>query len=288
MSPLAAFALSARLAACVAIDAPNDRILAADLARALPEWAGVAPENEVAIAPAPGIQRVLRIPDLHRLAAQWKIAAEPAREVCFIRPVAIVPRDRMLQAMHRSLPGAQIEILDASRMPAPKGVLDFPVSGLRPGYWYGSVTYGAGRRFNLWARVTVTAPVKRIVATADLKPGEPIEVTSVTQTTILRTLPDDQTSPIASYEEIAGYIPRRPIPAGTAIRKEWLEPPKIVQKGDTVKVEVLAGAARLELTAVAEAAGALGDLIAVQNPDSKRRFRARVEAKGKVSVKSAL
>jgi flagella basal body P-ring formation protein FlgA len=54
-----------------------------------------------------------------------------------------------------------------------------------------------------------------------------------------------------------------------------------------VKVEIIAGAATVHLDAVAETPGALGELISVQNPDSKRRFRARVEGTGKVSVKGA-
>jgi flagella basal body P-ring formation protein FlgA len=148
------------------------------------------------------------------------------------------------------------------------------------------VTYGPGRQFSLWARVNLTAPLKRIVAAADLKPGQPIEAASVEESLVWSAIPAGQIPFVASIDEIAGFIPRRSIASGTAIRKEWLEPPRLVQKGDIVKVEIVNGGARLELTARAEGSGARGELIPVENLDSKRRFRARVEAKGKVSVKT--
>ncbi|MGO9231609.1 MAG: flagella basal body P-ring formation protein FlgA [Bryobacteraceae bacterium] len=43
----------------------------------------------------------------------------------------------------------------------------------------------------------------------------------------------------------------------------------------------------MELEATAEASGAFGEIIAVQNPISKKRFPARVEGKGRVSVDAA-
>src|SRR5256885_1842974 len=130
MTPLAAFAI----AACFALDTPKDQILAGDFARGLPEWAGVPPETPVALAPAPGVQRVLRFPELHRLATRWRLT-DPASDICFIRPVAVIPPERMLETMRAQLPAARIEIVEPSRVPAPAGTLEFPLSGLRPGYW---------------------------------------------------------------------------------------------------------------------------------------------------------
>jgi len=286
MIPLAAFAM----AACFAVDAPKDQILAGDLARGLPEWAALPPETPVALAPAPGVQRVLRFPELRRMAARWNVTSDAAYEICFIRPVVPIPPERMLEAMRVQLPAARIEIVEPSRVPAPRGTLEFPLSGLRPGYWFGHVSYGAGHRFVVWARVNVTVPVTRIVASADLKPGQPIDAAQLKLESSWgkpRTGPE-LSMPELSIEAIAGCIPRRAIAAGTAIEKQWLGAPTLVHRGDTVTVEVIRGLTKLETVAVAEATGSLGDLIPVLNLDSKRRFRARVDAKGKVSVKSTL
>jgi flagella basal body P-ring formation protein FlgA len=281
MIPLAALAM----AGCFAVDAPKDQIVAGDLARGLPEWAAIPPQTAVALAPAPGVQRVLRYPELRRLAAHWNVAIDPAHEICFVRPVAAIPPDRMLDVMRVQLPAARIEIVEPSRAAAPQGTLEFPLSGLRPGYWFGHVSYGAGHRFMVWARVNVTICVMRIVAAADLRAGQPIEAAQLNFESSWVRPP---AGPGLSIEEIAGCIARRAIAAGTAIEKQWLAAPTLVHRGDTVTVEVTRGATKLETVAVAEAAGSLGDLIPVLNLDSKRRFRARVDAKGKVSVKSVL
>jgi len=60
----------------------------------------------------------------------------------------------------------------------------------------------------------------------------------------------------------------------------------VVLRGDTVTVEVFNGAAHLELQGLAQGSGAMGDTIAVLNPDSHKQFPARVEGKGRVSVGS--
>src|SRR5215831_18970072 len=284
MIPLIAFALGS----CLAIDAPADRIRAGDLARVLPEWQSVAADTPIALAPAPGVKRILRIPELRVLGRQWNVAAEPEQEVCFIRAVAPIAPERMLEAIRRTLPDARIDLVDSSRIPAPEGLLEFPLSGLHTGYWFGHISYGGGHHFPIWARVNVTIAIKRIVAAADLKPGEPIDPAQVRLDTRESPWGRSPAQPWKSLEELAGWIPRRHIPAGAAIEKQWLEAPKLVHKGEPVKVEVSAGAATLHLDAVAETPGALGETISVLNPDSKRRFRARVDAKGQVSVKGVL
>jgi flagella basal body P-ring formation protein FlgA len=281
MIPLAAFALSG----CLAVSAGSDRILAGDLAARFPEWAAVPPETPLALAPAPGVQRVLRVLELRRLAERWSLSPVPGREICVTRPVAVFAAPRLLAAMQKEFPAGHIELLDFSRQPAPEGALAFPLSGLRQGpaggYWSGYVTYGGNRRFTLWARVKVTAAVARVVAAQDLKPGSPLDAA-------LLRMETREEIPAAGFptsvEEVAGKVPRRAIARGTALRAEWLEPAKVVLRGETVRVEAVRGGARLELECVAEASGAIGDTIPILNPVSQRRFPARVESKGRVVV----
>jgi flagella basal body P-ring formation protein FlgA len=188
--------------------------------------------------------------------------------------------------MRRQLPQARIEILEFSRLPAPEGELEFPLSGLRPtpagGFWSGFVRYSGSRRFLVWAKVKVRITAPRVIAAQDLKPGHALEAAQ------LRLEMRDE-FPAAggfagSLEEAAGRVPRRFIPSGAALRTGWLEAPREIARGDAVRVEVRSGGARVELEARAEAAGSTGDTITVRNPVSNRRFPARVEGKGKVSV----
>lgn len=57
-----------------------------------------------------------------------------------------------------------------------------------------------------------------------------------------------------------------------------------VERGDTVRVEVRSGGVVLAFDAAAESSGRAGDAVIVKNPQNGRRFQARVEGKGKVSI----
>jgi flagella basal body P-ring formation protein FlgA len=85
-------------------------------------------------------------------------------------------------------------------------------------------------------------------------------------------------------DRVVGWWPRLIIRAGSPIRTDQLEQPKEVMRGETVHVEVRNGAARIELDAVAEASGSAGESIPLLNRSSGKRFRGRVEGKGRVSV----
>jgi flagella basal body P-ring formation protein FlgA len=281
MIPLAAFTL----AACLGVGSSSDRVLAGDLAAAYPEWGTIPPDTPLALAPAPGVQRVFRLPELRRLAQLWNISPLPEQELCVTRPVQVSTAPRLLAAMQKELPTARIEILDFSRQPAPDGELVFPAAGLRQssdgGYWNGYVKYAGNRRFTLWTKVKVLIAVPRIIAVGDLKPGVLLNAAQVRSET-------REEIPAAGFattiNEVAGKVLRRPVSAGSALRPEWLEAPKAVLRGETVQVEAIAGAAHLKLEGVAEASGAVGETISIWNPDSKHRFPARIEAKGKVVV----
>ncbi|HMD70438.1 MAG TPA: flagellar basal body P-ring formation chaperone FlgA [Bryobacteraceae bacterium] len=282
--------------ACLAVPPGSDHILAADLASAFPPLAAVPPATEIAIAPAPGVARVFRAPDLRLLAARFHLDAAPAADapICVERPVAPLDAPRLLAAMRKSLPDARIEILEFSRQPAPSGEIEFPAAGLHPAsagapgsqaataLWNGAVLYAGTRRFAIWATVTVRVTVPRVLAVADLRPGQPI---AAAQLAVETRQEFPSAAPFAlSAGEVAGRWPRLAIRAGSQIRTDQLEQPREVMRGSTVRVDVRNGAARLELDAVAEASGGVGEFIPIRNPSSGKRFRARVEAPGRVSV----
>jgi flagella basal body P-ring formation protein FlgA len=279
MMPLAAFAL----AGCLAAGSGSDQILAGDLAARFPQWAAVPAQTPLALAPAPGVQRVFRTLELRRLAERWGISPVPGGEVCVTRPVAVLTVARLLAGMQSQLPAAHIELLDFSHQPAPEGALVFPVAGLHQGpqggYWTGYIAYGGIHRFTLWARVKVMVARERVVAAQDLKAGVALDAAQFRVET--REEVAAAGLPIA-IEEVAGKALRRPMAAGTALRAEWLEPAKVVLRGETVRAVAVRGGARLELECVAEGSGAIGEIIPILNPVSQQRFPARVESKGRV------
>ncbi len=274
------------IAGCLSLGTGADRITAGDLAARVPAFAALAPDTSLVPAPLAGARRTFHAAELRRILSREGVEAAPESDVCVERAMGPLDADRLREAMSRRYPGASISILDFSHAPAPAGEIEFPPSGLREtidgALWSGYVVYGGAHRFPIWARVRIASSGLRVVAVAPLAPGRPIIAGQIrVQSEAGIPAPGEF---VPSVEEAAGKIPRRFIATGTAIRREWIEGPKDVERGERVLVQVRAGAAYLELRAVAQAAGSSGDSIPVLNPASKRRFIARVEGKGRVSV----
>ena len=279
-------------AACLPVE--GEKILARDMARGCPEFAAVEADTTLGYAPAPGVRRRFEAAELARLAARHNVPAPPG-EVCFERPLVPPDRARLLEVLERALgvAGARISIEDFSRHPAPRGEVVFPREWLRapaPGappsavLWKGYVRYAGARRFPVWARVRIAAPLLRVRAVATLRAGEAIRPEQL-------AVEAGEGFPAAgrdaeSIDQVAGRRPRRTIPAGSAVPLALLERPREVERGDVVRVEVASGAARLALTARAESAGRVGETVRVRNLDANRTFAARVAGKGAVEVEA--
>ena len=276
------------LAACLLLRPEADTIQTGDLAPASPSLRHLPPDIVLAPAPAPGMPRVFHAAELRRLELRLGTAPAPEEDLCVARPMAPLDPARILEAMRRQLPEGQVDLLDFSRRPAPQGTLQFPISGLRrgsAGYWDGFVSYGGGQRFAVWAKVRVRLVTQAVVAAEGLTAGRPVSAAQLR--VVERDVPPDS-AVIQKIEDALGKQPRRSIRAGTVLRPGDLERTPDVVPGDRVTVEVWSGRAHLELDGRAETAGSAGERIAVRNPNSKQRFFARVEGKGKVSVGKAL
>jgi flagella basal body P-ring formation protein FlgA len=273
------------LAACLAVPAGSDQITARDLAAGVGLPPPEASSAVVSLAPAPGIQRIFREAELRSVAARLGWNQMPSGELCFERATAPLDPVRLLEAMRREIPDARIEILDFSHWKAPDGEMEFPASGLRKtpagAIWNGWIRYGGKRRFQIWARVSVTVSRTSVVAVDNLPPGRPISASD------LRLEERNEFPGSAAESSIVDFVgrsPKRLIAAGSPVSPSQMEPRRDVSRGDRVRVEVTSGAARLALEAEAEASGTIGQTIPVRNPDTHKTFSARIEAAGKVSV----
>jgi flagellar basal body P-ring formation protein FlgA len=269
------------LSSCLTVAAGAAEITAGDL-----RLDGVPPATVLSFAPAPGSQRVFHVSELRQIAARFHLSAIPEDDICIERVMAPLDPAKLLDAMSQAVPEASIEILEFSKQPAPEGEIIFRRAGLRNSVsgatWFGAIRYAPNREFTIWARVGVTVRVPRVIAVTDLPPGKPIEAGQV-KVAISEEFPSSQPL-VPTLDEAVGRYPRAAIRAGTPLRLDAIEPPRDVRPGDVVTVEVQSGNARLKFEARAETSGAIGDMIAVRNPVSSKRFQARIEAKGKVCV----
>ena len=279
-------------AACVPIEADN--IVAGDLARAIPAFAKAPPDANIGYAPSPGSRRVFRIDELRRLATRFQIELAGEREACFEWPLAPLTHEQAIAAMRLSLnlPEAHVEIIEMSKRATPRGEVIFPVTSLIPpadrhtglALWRGFVLYGGERRFDVWVRVKISAPMSRVVVVTPIPSGRPIAAAEVR----LQTVDDFPLSnnAVRNLDEVVGWVPRFGFAAGHTVLRSEVSEAIVVKTGDLVDVLVKSGNAHLKLQALAETSGHRGDMIALRNPKSGKIFRAKVEAEDKALVLS--
>ncbi|HKW98411.1 MAG TPA: flagellar basal body P-ring formation chaperone FlgA [Bryobacteraceae bacterium] len=298
ISLIAALLLTVRFApaagSCIAIE--SDRILASHLAEAIPAFAAVPPETQIAYAPVPGVRRFFHASELERLALRYNVALPKgaSRELCIERAVEPLRPQAVMDAMRKSL-GAQdahIEILDLSRFPVPRGEIEFERSALPAAassdglaVWRGAVHYAGNHRFAIWARVKVRIPSKRIVAVEDLRSGKPVTAAQV-------KLQDCEFYPSPkleqpSLDQVIGRVPRSPIAAGAVVDPALFDAPKEVANGDIVSVEVQSGATKLALEGRAQSSGSRGQIIPIRNLATGKSFSARVVDRGRVLLNAS-
>jgi flagella basal body P-ring formation protein FlgA len=273
-------ALSPASAQCLPV--AGERILAGDMARAVPAFAGMPPELALGYAPAPGAHRTYPFAELARLARRYGLAVEPGVEACFMRPLETLTRDRVDAALRAAMPAARIELVEFSRQPIPEGELRFPASGLQaaqdtvsPLFWRGTVCAPGKDDFPVWAKVRIQVSGMRVTATEALAPGRPIAGAQ------LREEPYEGPPGLPRLSQVVGWVPRRPIPAGTAIERQWLDAPSDVVRGERVRVEIRSGRARVILEGQAQSSGRRGDVIGVRNPGNGKILRATVADPGR-------
>ena len=270
----------------------GDHILAADLARAAPEFGSAPPDAEIGYAPAPGMRRVFRIDELRREASRWGVKLVRDRDICFTWELARLNPDNAVAAMRQALglPDARIQVIEMSHVNAPAGQLVFPIAQLLPPadrrgrqtMWRGYVLYAGSRHFDVWAKVKISAPTPRVLATHYISAQRIITQDDVTVETV-----DD--FPIwkdvaRKLDDVIGRVSTRSIEKGRAVMQAELIVPPAVNAGDLVQVDVQCGRAHLKMDAVAESSGRPGEIIRMRNPRSGKNFRARVQAAGKVLV----
>lgn len=269
------------------------QILGDDLARAVPALKTLPPDLPLAPSPLPGAVRLFAVSELQTIASRYGIRGTPVEDICFRVATEPLNRARVIESMTDALkiPGLRIEVLDASNEATPVGRIEFrrealgtpagPNRGL-PIVWRGEVIYAGDRRFPIWARVRITAPVTRLIAAENLRIGVPIKPGQVREE-VTETFPLSS-GRMATLSQVEGLMPLRAIASGAEVRPDDVGQPYEVNRGDLVHVEVRAGAARLALTGRAESQGRVGDSVPVRNLESSRVFPAVVEGKDSVFV----
>lgn len=275
--------------ACLPVS--GDPIRARDLAPIFPLMAGRA--ETLAPAPLPGARRMMSAAELERSALRLGATFGQSRAVCFEWPLEMLTEERIRQAIEKSLPpAATLELIDYSRYAAPPGEILFPASGLEghpaapsrtPSLWRGRLQYAEKRSLPIWARVRVAIERRLVVARSTLATGREIRAEDV-------SVEERSVSPFrAGFLEEAGNavgkFPKRVIRAGEFLSASMLADPPAVLKGESVRLEVSSGAAKVSMEAMAETSAQAGAIVHLRNQTSGRRFTATAEQKGEARIR---
>ena len=285
------FALLPQPQACEAIQA--DQIVGEDLSRAMPAFSRIPGDAVIENSPAPGTRRVFAPAELLRIGKRYGIDAPANTSICFEWKMRTLAEEDVRDAIRASLPSSpvRIEVLSISKTQAPEGKLVFPLSGLSastnvdpatPVTWRGEVVIHSARRFTVWARVRLSASMPRLVAKTLLLPGQPVTADQI-QVETMDGFPL-RNDLVRNIDDAVGRTPLRAIRPGAPILRADLREPFQVQRGESVQVTAIAGAARLRTEAVAENSGRAGDTISLRNPRSGKSFRARIEGRDQAVV----
>lgn len=85
-------------------------------------------------------------------------------------------------------------------------------------------------------------------------------------------------------EHVIGQAARRPLRAGAAVGAHDVSPPKVIKHDEIIAVSFQAEGIRLTLQGKAMGDAAVGDLVQVQNPQSKKMLQAVVTGPGEATV----
>jgi flagella basal body P-ring formation protein FlgA len=257
---------------CVAV--ANSRIYARDLADSTPAASAMPPGEFLGYAPAPGFRRQLRLPD-------------NGGSVCIERPMRTLTTEEVAAAIGQH-DGIEIEVADHSRYPVPMGRLEFPsaaVARIGSGdltLLRGRVAYEPNRHFPVWAKVRIRRTATCVVLNEPVRAGASIHETQLRAGAECR---GRQLEPvIRNSQEATGKLAKRWLAAGTVLTPAMLGGPPEVERGQTIEIEAAFPSVRFRLPVRAESSGRIGEHIVVRNPESGRKFRAKVTGPGKAVV----
>ncbi len=178
-----------------------------------------------------------------------------------------------------------VEAGDALPLIAPLGELELRLEALPPRtgtYRMNVGVYVDGHRYRtIQARVQLQPKIPVVVAAIDISAGSMIHAEAVEMVVLESFPPGELYSDPAS---VIGLETQRPLRQGDPITSKDVKVPILVKAGDVVVIEALSGAISVKTMGVALQSGKLGDLIRVENAESRKEIAAYIVGKGVVRV----
>jgi len=138
------------------------------------------------------------------------------------------------------------------------------------------------RRWTVYVPVKINMYVDVLVTSRTLQKGDIVAEEDIDYRRV--NITSNGYGHIEDVSRVRGMQLKRPLKPGDVLRLSHLAKPKIVHRGQTVRVSSASRFFSIETSAVALSSGHLGDNIKVKNERSNRVVEARIVAPGKVTV----
>jgi flagellar basal body P-ring formation protein FlgA len=284
---------SAERSVCIVVD--NEYVLAKDVASVYPEFLALDGDTALSYAPAPGGRRSVSAIEISGWAQSHGLHMHAQEGACFERTGVTLTSEDYRKAIRRQLNmstgEAEVDVLDFCSHVLPPGRLELPVSGaaLPPRdhpetafLWRGQLISSAGASYPVWARVRILGNRNVVRAVRDLPAGAILD--SQELTSALEKCNPFRPGDVKPLSFYVGKSLTRSLTRGSRLDPGLVQDPPTVQRGDRVLVAVVSGSARLELEALADASGYVGDSILFRNPSGSRHFLAHITGVGRAEL----
>lgn len=132
----------------------------------------------------------------------------------------------------------------------------------------------------LWATARIRVFKEVVVALNPLKANTKIAKGDIR---VMRTEVNDARDSFPTMGEVEGMVVKRPIPAGSVVKKDYVKPEVVVKRGERVVLNFEADRLRVRSTGVASEDGASGGVIAVKTSSGKA-ITGKVSGPGEITV----
>lgn len=141
--------------------------------------------------------------------------------------------------------------------------------------------FSGGREVrNIWVSARIKVFREAVVALNSIRMNEKIEKDDVK---LMRMETRDVADTLGSAEEAVGMLARRPIAAGTVIKRDYIKPQVIVKRGERIVVSVENERFKVKSVGTAVGDGSRGETVSVKMSSGKE-ITGRVTGPGEIIV----
>lgn len=176
-----------------------------------------------------------------------------------------------------------------SNQPVPQGKVSLTVQPVNPKAWGGNVAVPVnllidGKKYRtVFVTFNVKVYKKAIVAKKEIKKGE---ILSEENIELKRTNVSNLISPIYSdISKVLGAQAVRYLANGSVINDKDIRPVPLVEKNNIITLRARIGAVEITTAVKALGDGGMGQMVQVQNLDSKKKLYATVVGEGLVEIR---